>query len=62
MNNGQSYISFSIPCVLLWQCEVATLENNNNKKKHLTNALYVQCKGKSLNFGLEDRKKYAVIY
>lgn len=56
MNNGQSYISFSIPCVLLWQCEVATLEKKTKPGKCTLYSV------RGINFGLEGRKKYAVIY
>ena len=48
MNNGQNYIS--IPCVLLWQSDMETLEKNN-----LANALWVQCEGNSFSFSLKGR-------
>lgn len=53
MNTGQNYIS--TPCVLLWQCDMETLGENN-----VANALCIQCKGNSFNFGLEGRPN--VIY
>ena len=48
MNTGENYIS--TPCVLLWQCDMETLGENN-----VANALCIQCKGNSFNFGLEGR-------